>query len=615
MHQRLADVYPAAKADLATAFVERCLEYCAPGSSTALVTPQNWLFLGSYKALRERLLRQATWDVVAKLGPGAFETISGGVVNVALLIHTAAPPAEGHELVGLDASRPRVTSRKASLLLTERVGPTLQSDQLANPDARIAFEETRARTLLSQYAVSYWGQDVGDSPRFYRRFWEAYWLAGDWSYLQSSVSSSLPFGGREQVVYWQNGCGVLMEVSSELRDIKGHRGIRPLGGRAAWGKPGVAVSLMSLKATLYSGDIYDRNCAALIPKSEADLAAIWAYCVSEGFHDDVRRIDQGLKVMSGALTKVPFQLDHWQKVAAEEYPNGLPEPHSDDPTQWLFKGHPKGSTDPLQVAVARLLGYRWPDQDPDELDHLADADGIVCLPAVRGETPASDRLLELLRAAHGPEWSPALLDRLLTESGSKPGTTLDDWLRNAFFEQHYKKFHQRPFIWHIWDGHKDGFACLVNYHKLDHRRLESLTYSYLPDWNNAQAAAAKAGKTGADLRLAAAQALQAKLKLILAGEPPYDIFVRWKPLAEQPIGWHPDLNDGVRLNIRPFMEAGILRKNPNIKWTKDRSNEPKRDKDLFPWFWDGDTFTGERVNDKHLTVQEKQAARRHRQDE
>ena len=117
-----------------------------------------------------------------------------------------------------------------------------------------------------------------------------------------------------------------------------------------------------------------------------------------------------------------------------------------------------------------------------------------------------------------------------------------------------------------------------------------MTYSYLQDWITAQAAAAKSSQTGADLRLAAAQALQDKLKLILAGEPPYDIFVRWKPLAEQAIGWNPDLNDGVRLNIRPFMTAGILRKNPNIKWTKDRGTEPKRDKDQFPWFWNGDTF-------------------------
>ena len=82
MRTYLADIHSAAKGDLATAFVERCLEYCAKGGSTGLVTPQNWLFLGSYKLLRDWMLREVTWDLVAKLGPGAFETISGEVVNV-----------------------------------------------------------------------------------------------------------------------------------------------------------------------------------------------------------------------------------------------------------------------------------------------------------------------------------------------------------------------------------------------------------------------------------------------------------------------------------------------------------------------------------------------------
>ena len=146
----------------------------------------------------------------------------------------------------------------------------------------------------------------------------------------------------------------------------------------------------------------------------------------------------------------------------------------------------------------------------------------------------------------------------------------------------------------------------MNYHKLTHKALENLTYSYLGDWITAQS---KSDKAGADLRLGAAQALQEKLKLILAGEPDYDIFVRWKPLHEQPIGWNPDLNDGVRMNIRPFMEAGILRKNPNIKWSKDRGKEQQRDKADYQWFWSGKDFVGDRVNDIHLTNAEKQAAR------
>ena len=85
---------------------------------------------------------------------------------------------------------------------------------------------------------------------------------------------------------------------------------------------------------------------------------------------------------------------HWQQVAAERYPNGLPEPYSDDPTQWIFHGHPCGSviwdeaakwtaigpkrTDAtvLQTAVARLLGYRWPAEEPSPPAPLPEGEGV-----------------------------------------------------------------------------------------------------------------------------------------------------------------------------------------------------------------------------------------------
>jgi len=382
--------------------------------------------------------------------------------------------------------------------------------------------------------------------------------------------------------------------------------IRPRKESEAFGRRGIAVSQMSaLPVSLYSGNRFDSNVAPIVPRDLAHLPAVWCFCKSPEFHVAVRRIDQKMNVTNATLLKIPFDLERWQQIATEEYPNGLPEPHSDDPTQWLFKGSPEGSTDPLQVAVARMLDYRWPDQEPDGLDSLADADGIVPVPGVRHEPPAADRLQELLLTAVGRIGNPSYIYGLLSEAGCRPGTSLDEWLRTQFFEQHCKRFHNRPFIWHIWDGRKDGFSVLVNYHRLDHQALENLTYSYLGDWITAQS---KSDKVGADLRLAAAQALQEKLKLILAGEPPYDIFVRWKPLKEQAVGWHPDLNDGVRMNIRPFVEAGVLRKPPNIKWGKDRGKEPERDKDEYPWFWSGNVFTGDRVNDVHLTHDAKRAA-------
>ncbi|MDQ3315921.1 MAG: hypothetical protein M3522_01145, partial [Actinomycetota bacterium] len=187
-----------------------------------------------------------------------------------------------------------------------------------------------------------------------------------------------------------------------------------------------------------------------------------------------------------------------------------------------------------------------------------------------------------------------LLDRLLSEAGS-PGKNLSVWLRDDYFKQHARLFHNRPFIWHVTDGRRDGFSALVNYHKLDAALLRRLIYTYLGSWIEAQQAAASAGETGADLRLAAARDLRDRLVAILEGDPPHDIYVRWKKKHEQPIGWEPDINDGVRLNIRPFIEAEVLRSKFTINWKKDRGKNP-----------DG----SERHNDLHLTRAEKEEARR-----
>jgi hypothetical protein len=121
-------------------------------------------------------------------------------------------------------------------------------------------------------------------------------------------------------------------------------------------------------------------------------------------------------------------------------------------------------------------------------------------------------------------------------------------------------------------------------------------------------------------------------------------------LHQQAIGWDPDINDGVRLTIRPFLSAqlrkggktgaGILRAKPGtIKWAKDRGKEPMRSKEEFPWFvwgWDENdhavatdfgapspgaptaagSFDGNRWNDLHYSRAAKEAARaRHRGEE
>ncbi len=627
--------HPDAKADLSTCFVERCLDSCAPGGSAVLVTPQNWLFLGTYKKLRQRLLEEIQWDAVARLGEHAFDSSQAAGAFVAMIGLTCSAVDEAHAFAGIDVSEQATPQAKAALIREAKLRMVKQNGQLGNPDSRIAFEFDSMAVLLSRFAVASQGIPTSDGPMFVRKFWEISIIRNGWDFHQGTVLETLLYGGREDIILFEEGKGRLRQMSVEQeRDRR-----RDFQGINAWGQMGVAVSLMrELCCTLYTGEKFDNNVSAVVLNDPNLVPAVWTYCTSPDFAESVRQIDQKLNVTNATLVKVPFDIAHWQRVAAEKYPHGLPKPFSSDPTQWLFNGNPAGADQPLHVAVARLLAYQWPRQagssfpdcpalGPDGLEKLADDDGIVCLSATKGEAPGAERLRTLRVQALG-KFDLAALLASAGPKGSK-AETLEEWLRDEFFEQHCALFHHRPFIWHVWDGHKSGFSALVNYHKLTHSNLEKLTYAYLGDWIRRQQAAVAAEEAGSDAKLEAAKQLQATLKLILEGEPPYDLFVRWKPLSRQAIGWHPDLNDGVRMNIRPFMAedipggkkgAGILRAKPNIKWEKDRGKEPVRDKKEFPWFWGWDEqkqdfaggrdFDGNRWNDCHFTGDFKQRNRK-----
>ncbi len=619
--------YPESKSDLATVFLERSLEFCKTNGYVSLVLPQNWLYLKSYEQLRVKLLERYSWKYLVRLGAGAFSTISGEVVKAILFsLINRKNNSETNKFASVDLSQKNTILEKDVALRNNEFIISNQLSQLLNPDARIVESFTRENDLLSKFADVGSGMSTFDREKYIFSFWELFKVDNGWEYMQSTPDKAIPYSGMTEVVKWQDGEGELFQYMQDKEQFEGYKSGIWKAGTQFRNLKGIVIRLVgNLPSSIFTGSFYDQSSAVIIPKKNEYYEALWCYCSSKEFNKDVRRIDQSLKVTSSTVVKVPFDYEYWGQVATKKYPNGLPKPYTDDPTQWIFHGQPRKSVEPLQVAVARLLGYRWPAELDDEMElsdeardlvaqsqsllPYADKDGIVCIPSVRGESPASERLLNLLATAYKDEDINMKLPELLSNA-DHAGKSLESWLRDKFFTQHYKLFCHRPFIWQIWDGLKDGFSVLVNYHKLDRKKLETLIYTYLGDWISKQKSAMVDGIEGAEEKLNAAISLKKKLELILEGEAPYDIFVRCKPLNKQPLGWDPDINDGVRVNIRPFMlvgdvgkkGAGILRDKPNIKWTKDRG----KDTENSPWYH---LFGGDRINDHHLTLEEKKKAR------
>ncbi|WP_454773157.1 Eco57I restriction-modification methylase domain-containing protein [Janthinobacterium tructae] len=612
--------YPCSVYDLATVFMERCLELTKDGCYSAIVTQQYWLFLKYYESLREKFIKDCKIDFLAILGPGAFATIGGEVVNPCLQIYSRHKPDAGHQIRGLDVSRYKKASEKANSIQSEEICSALQSQQKHHPNSRISLSKLtiEGESPLSKVADFGKGSVSGDGPHYVRFFWEISEINQGYRYWLNSPEHNDYVGGRQHVVLW--------EVAGH--DMTQETGCR-IHGQRVWGKKGVAIGKAGkLRPTLYNGEFFDDNLAVIAPYDKKNLLSLWNFCISQEFEMKLKQLDKKMSVTAGTFTKVSVDLALFDEdVSAEP----LPDIQSSDPTQWLFHGNPVHSVDPLQVAVARLLGYTWPAETDNNMElsdearawiahskaltNHADKDGIVCIPPVGRESSASDRLLNLLADAYGAAWNNNVLAQLLT-AADHAGKSLETWLRDKFFVQHCALFGNRPFVWHVWDGLRDGFAALVNYHKFDYKALESLIYTYLGDWIHRQKRDADNGVDGAQEKLAAAEGLKKRLEQILAGEEPYDIFVRWKPIEEQPIGWNPDLNDGVRLNIRPFLAvpdvgkrgAGVLRDKPkSLHWEKDRgSNMPSA-----TWYELGlqyDGKVGDRINDHHLTLDEKRTA-------
>jgi hypothetical protein len=637
--------YPAGKNDLATVFLDRCLELCVKGGSSSIVLPQNWLFLTSYKKFREKLLKNDTWNIIARLGPKGFQTPMWDF-NVQLITLTSGNADPKHLLHGVDVSEPKTADGKAIALLSNEFKGVIQTKQLSYPDSRISFSDLSSENLFSGYASSIEGLTTGDMPRFIQQFWEREYINSGWSHYIGSVTTKTYYGGRDQIVYWQDGKGDLVNFKSAHNFPS-----KIMNGQNILGKKGIRIGQMgNLEPTITNGEVFDKNAANVVAHSNdlQDLAAFWCFVEDDKYSFKIREIDQALKVTNASFLKIEYDIKHWTEIAGKKYPNGLPHPYTNDPTQWIYHGHPCSSVvwneelkwttkgalrqddTVLHTAVARLLGYQWPAEldtkmdlaeevrelikESGQLKPYTDDDGIVCLPSVWGEKSADVRLEALLQASYGEAWSANVLNELLTSVKAK---SLTAWLRDKFFDQHSRMFQHRPFIWQIWDGQIDGFSVLVNYHTFDHAKLERLIYTYLGDWIRTQEHGVKEGLDGADILLTAALKLKDKLEAIKAGEKGLDIFVRWKSLAEQAIGWNPDLNDGVRLNIRPFLNvgdvgkkgAGILCGKPNIHWKKDRGT----DVDTAPWFDLGpkefNEKPGSRINDHYLSLADKKQAR------
>jgi len=242
--------------------------------------------------------------------------------------------------------------------------------------------------------------------------------------------------------------------------------------------------------------------------------------------------------------------------------------------------------DYFSVTLLRMLGYRWPMQDESTNNHSSffmkpdwiDEDGIISITPGTEETLV-DRINHYLDEEFGAERGAEIgreAGNILgwkkgDEWGKQKPTTLERWFEKEFFKRHVSQFKKRPIAWHL-TSPKGAFQAIVYYHKFDKDRLKLLRSRYvsetlkelrrqLGEAQNQSALDRRALNRAAELeeKIADVEEFDRRLGLLQEGrQREARIWVPWKSPAEQPVGWDPDINDGVRVNIAPLQRLGLL---------------------------------------------------------
>jgi hypothetical protein len=247
----------------------------------------------------------------------------------------------------------------------------------------------------------------------------------------------------------------------------------------------------------------------------------------------------------------------------------------------------RGTEDWLSVKLLRMLGHRWPMQDQYEAEEgkplldpaWVDPDGIIACTSGLGEETLVERFRRFLDAEFGAdrghEVELGLTNTLGWRSGVEWGkqTPLDlrRWFERDFFKRHVSQFKKRPIAWHL-KSPKGSIHLIVYYHTFNRDRLALLRARYLGSLRQEakgelESALAKGLDDRANVarveeleeRLADLEAFDTRLAQLQEGrDRAARIWCPWKTPEEQPHGWDPDINDGVRVNIAPLQRLGLL---------------------------------------------------------
>ena len=236
-------LYPDAKADAFAMFISRSTDLCIQYGAVGMVTMHAWMFTGTFEALRRRICSYFHISNLAHMGPRAFDSISGEVVQTVAFVLDKAPP-DGRSGCYVDLTAGRSESDKCknlSLVAAGKSGILFRRNNKSFgliPGAPIAYWLPAAAinaftdgVPLASFCTPKKGMVSSDNARFLRRWHEvsferiAFGCSGatrmletgaKWAPYNKGGTYRKWYGNNSFIINWDDGGKDVIEFAAKL---------------------------------------------------------------------------------------------------------------------------------------------------------------------------------------------------------------------------------------------------------------------------------------------------------------------------------------------------------------------------------------------------------------
>lgn len=358
--------YTDTKRDLCTCFIERGFALAMPEGYSSMITMQSWMFLGSFEAMRKRLIDNVSIVEMAHLGTRAFASIGGEVVSttVTVMANKKVDVPGGYlRLVDFENEREKeaaiieaINDPDCGWFYRRRV-----EDFKAIPGAPIAYWASDAvrRSFskgcrLVKFGKTSKGIITGNNERYIRYFWEIdhsalcksasdvdVFTKYDFEWFPCSKGGNYKkwFGNTEAVINWKNnGEQVFFNARENQRHAQDYDDVLKFKSSISW--TSITSGIPSFRSVNHS--LSEHAGMVFVPYEQRRNNFFLAFCNSSVARVILSFLAPTLNVNAGDIDKIPLlttDSEYVSRLSVECQEISRRDWDSYE-TSWDFKRHP-----------------------------------------------------------------------------------------------------------------------------------------------------------------------------------------------------------------------------------------------------------------------------------